>query len=45
MYTSDNGPATDGWINIPTIFDIPSNIEHIETQSVHAELFDYEILE
>ena len=43
MYTSDNGPATDGWINgIPTILaNIPSNIEHIETQSVHAELFDY----
>ena len=43
MYTSDNGPATDGWINgIPTILaNIPSNIEHIKTQSVHAELFDY----
>ena len=43
MYTSDNGPATDGWINgIPTILaNIPSNVEHIETQGVHAELFDY----
>lgn len=43
MYTSDNGPATDGWVNgIPTIIaNIPSNIEHIQTQFVHAELFDY----
>ena len=43
MYTSDNGPATDGWANgIPTILaDIPSNREHIETQSVYSELFDY----
>lgn len=43
MYTADNGPATDGWINgIPTILaNIPSNVEHIESQGVHAELFDY----
>ena len=43
MYTSDNGPATDAWINgIPAIIaNIPSNLEHIETQEVHAEIFDY----
>ncbi len=43
MYTSDNGPATDGWIRgKPVIIsDIPSNREHIENQKVFAELFNY----
>jgi glycosyltransferase involved in cell wall biosynthesis len=43
MYTSDNGPATDAWIlGVPLIAaDIPSNREHILTQGVKAELFNY----
>ena len=43
MYTSDNGPATDGWARgKPVILaNIPSNREHIDKQSVYAELFNY----
>ena len=43
MYTSDNGPATDGWAKgKPVIIaDIPSNREHINNQFVYAELFNF----
>ena len=42
IYTSDNGPATDGWArSIPVIIsNIPSNVEHLTDQKVNAELFN-----
>ena len=42
LYEADNGPCTDAWINgIPVAMaNIPSNIEHIKTQGVFAEIFD-----
>jgi len=43
MYTSDNGPAIDGWAKgKPVVLaDIPSNKEHIKNQFVYAELFNF----
>ena len=43
MYTSDNGPATDGWIKGKPVIvaDIPSNREHLSEQKVFAQLFNF----
>ena len=42
LYEADNGPCADAWIHgIPVAMaNIPSNIEHIKTQGVFAEIFD-----
>jgi glycosyltransferase involved in cell wall biosynthesis len=42
VYEADNGPCTDAWYHsIPVAMaNIPSNIEHVNRQKVHASLFD-----
>ena len=42
LYEADNGPCTDGWIQkIPVAMSrIESNIEHVTSQGVRAEIFD-----
>jgi glycosyltransferase involved in cell wall biosynthesis len=42
VYEADNGPCTDAWYHsVPVAMaNIPSNLEHIKNQKVHASLFD-----
>lgn len=42
VYEADNGPCTDAWYHgVPVAMaKIPSNIEHMRYQKVHASLFD-----